>query len=189
MKSRGLLKPPLLFMYCLYFLLVCIFAANALLAPSTRLPLVVSKAAKPITFIISISSSVMSSNCFSSISGISASCWPPLGPGFSGVSLLLLLLGDGVRDLLLRGDLDLDLDLLNLRTGDLDLEWDRRLSVNLLRLSRSLSRSLGEGDLERLLSLLLGDLDLLLPIMSVTTVFQKEWISSLDRITMQAQFS
>lgn len=59
MKSSGLLKPPFLFMYCLYFLFCDTLMAYAFAAPSTFFPFVVSKEANPIIFIISISSSVL----------------------------------------------------------------------------------------------------------------------------------
>lgn len=56
-KSNGLLNPPFLFIYCLYFLLRITCTAPTSF-PSTFLPLVVSKPQKPIILIISCSSGV-----------------------------------------------------------------------------------------------------------------------------------
>lgn len=54
-KSKGLLKPPFLFIYWRYFLFRTTWTSPSTLS-STFLPLVVSKPQKPITFNISCSS-------------------------------------------------------------------------------------------------------------------------------------
>lgn len=56
-KSNGLLKPPFLFIYCLYFLFKITCTAPTSF-PSTFLPFVVSNPQKPIILIISCSSGV-----------------------------------------------------------------------------------------------------------------------------------
>lgn len=67
MKSSGLLNPPFLFIYCLYFLFWETFVACAFTEPPVFFPLVESKEPNPIVFIISISSSVLP--CMSSAGG------------------------------------------------------------------------------------------------------------------------
>jgi hypothetical protein len=63
-KSRGLLKPPLRFMYCLYLRLRMTCTAPGSFSV-TCFPLVVSNAQNPIVRIISISSTLFPSRSFS----------------------------------------------------------------------------------------------------------------------------
>lgn len=77
-KSKGRLKPPFLFIYCLYFLLSTT-CTSPVLFPSTFFPLVVENPENPITLIISISSGVLPSRCSDGISEVVTmrkfSCW------------------------------------------------------------------------------------------------------------------
>merc|ERR1719450_1972236 len=110
MKSRGLLKPPFLFMYWRYFLLVTTFTAPTSF-PFTFLPLVEWKEPKP-----SISFIIRSSSVISDIGG--SSCVPVgpvvfMGGGVTGLFLRLLpLAGERERDRLRRSERSRDLDLL-----------------------------------------------------------------------------
>lgn len=153
MKSRGLLNPPFLFIYCLYFRFCDTFMAYALTDPSTFLPFVLSKEPKPMSFIISISSSVFPSRSSAAIC-LSLATFESL-PSFFSSSCLP---GEEEEDLTLRGDLERRL------WGD--RERLLRLSLDLERSRLLLSRSL-DADLERLRSLRLsGDLLRLRPIFS-----------------------
>jgi len=147
-KSRGLLKPPFLFIYCLYFRFN-ITCTAPLSLPSTFFPLVVSKPQNPMVFIISCSSGDFPTRSASATTGRSAVAGLRLGLGLSR-------------------SLDLDTDLLDdlaclsrSRSRSLSRSLDFPLSVDLLRrsrdlrlrrsrsLSRSLDRSLlltGEGE-------------------------------------------
>lgn len=142
-KSRGLLKPPFLFMYCLYFLFKTTWTSPISLL-STFLPFVVLKSPKPMILIISCSSGDLPSK----------SAWVMAGLSGSAGALWGLLDAEGrsrdeERDLLLR-----------LRSADrllLSLDRERSLSRLLcLLLSRSLSLSLSRSLLDS--SLLLAGL-------------------------------
>jgi len=84
--SRGLLKPPRLFMYCLYFLFGCLNIPLALVEPSVFLPLVVSKPLKPISLLICSSSRLLSSSSAAANTGSSMSS----STGTSGLGLGLV---------------------------------------------------------------------------------------------------
>lgn len=152
-KSKGRLKPPLRFMYCLYFLFSKIWESDIFVELSVFFPFVVSKLTNPIILYISWSSSVKPCNVSLSSSFLSTGTfWEVSGLSISIISTDLdLLLRRGEIDLLLLGDRDRDLLCL---LGD--LEW--LLCLSLLLLSLSL-------EVDLLLSLL-GDLDLLLVILS-----------------------
>jgi len=160
MKSSGLLNPPFLFMYCLYFLFMVTLTACAFTDPSVFFPLVVSKVVNPISFIISISSSVLP--CMSS-----AEIWM----GFAGLSLESLR-SSSRRSFCLPGEREEERWRLG---GDLErLLWGDRERLLRLSLSRSLERERSlslrlrsrsrEVERERLLSRLGGVRLLLLPI-------------------------
>jgi len=146
MKSNGLLNPPFLFMYCLYFLSTFLFDAYKLL-PGTCLPAVESNAVNPIICIIICSS--VASSMLTGITGFGTGCgfffffivfWTPILPPsvrfctwlFQGSCTFLedeapwlrspLLSPAGERSLFLLGDLSLFLLLL----GDLDLDLRER---------------------------------------------------------------
>lgn len=153
MKSSGLLNPPFLFMYCLYFLFMVTLTAYALTDPSVFLPLLESKEPNPINFIISISSSVLP--CMSS-----AEIWM----GFVDLASLRSSSrrSEGEEERWrLGGDLERllwgDRERLLRRSLSRSRERERSLSLRL----RSRSR---EVDRERLLSRLGGLRLLLLPI-------------------------
>ena len=149
--SSGLLNPPFLFMYCLYFLLTVVWMSPESL-PDTFLFLVVSNPANPMIFIISISSLDLPSKSFSVSMGAA-------GATAADFFFLLLPLPDALSlDLSLERSRDLSLDLLLSLTFSRSLLRSLESSLSLLRLlSRILSR-----DFDLLLDrLLLGDLDLL----------------------------
>lgn len=142
-KSRGLLKPPFLFMYCLYFLFNTTWTSPSTLS-STFLPFVVSKPQKPMTFNISCSSGVFPSKSAGVIMGRSAKDFFCFTKEVEGI-------GDCDRRRRGEGDLRRSGERLR-RSKDLerDLVLGLRLSLSLslsLRSSRRLSsRRRGLGD-------------------------------------------
>lgn len=155
MKSNGLLNPPFLFMYCLYFLFWDTLMAYAFAAPSTFLPLVVSKEAKPIIFIISISSSVLP--CKSSSVICRSLPLVSLLSFFSSSRLSFSRRGEEELERCLRGDLD------RRRCGERERVLLLSLSRDRVRSLRLLSRS-READRERRRSRRGGERDRLRPI-------------------------
>lgn len=128
-KSRGLLNPPFLFIYCLYLRFNTTWTSPSTLS-STFLPFVVSKSQNPIILSISCSSGVLPSRS----AGVTIGRSPKV---FFGLTKDVEGPGDVVRERRRRGEG------LRRRSGDRrrrsrDRERDR---VRGLRLSRSLSRS------------------------------------------------
>lgn len=129
-KSRGLLNPPFLFIYCLYLRFSTTWTSPSTLS-STFLPLVESNPQKPITLSISCSSGVLPSRS----AGVTIGRSPKV---FLGFTKDVDGPGDVERERRRRGEG------LRRRSGERRLRSrDReRERVRGLRLSRSLSRSL-----------------------------------------------
>jgi len=181
--SSGLLKPPLRFMYWRYLLFCWIFTPEALHAPSTCLPFVVSNDENPSIFIISISSSVFPSRVCGSRMGAIGAVVLTFGFKFPSVRppnvVLAILSWNGDMWLVLRpllelfGDLERERVRVRVRSWDfvrdrlllcdlcdlwcrLDLSRSRSLSRSRLQVRlRSLSRSLARSRLLLLLRLFL----------------------------------
>lgn len=134
-KSSGLLNPPFLFMYCLYFRFRITCTAPTSF-PSTFFPFVVSKLQKPISFIISCSSAFFPSKSAAVTAGLSGNCCCLLRCCSMGDR-------DRLRDLVCRRRPPPSLSSECCRLILLSLSrLDRSLDLFLRCRSRSLSRSL-----------------------------------------------